>query len=139
MIPAIVVLDRNNKDNGIKFYGVPGGYEINSFLGSLLESSNKKEELPADIAKRIAEIDKDIHIQVFVTLSCPYCPGAVSTAHRLALESDRVRADMVESSTFQHLAIKYNISSVPKIIINETHEIVGAQPISEFLNIIEKI
>jgi len=46
---------------------------------------------------------------------------------------------MVESSTFQQLAIKYNVSSVPKIVINETHEFVGAQPVSAFLDQIEKL
>jgi len=46
---------------------------------------------------------------------------------------------MVESSTFQHLAIKYNVSSVPKIIINETNELVGARPVADFLNVIEKL
>ncbi|HMB19739.1 MAG TPA: thioredoxin family protein, partial [Spirochaetota bacterium] len=64
---------------------------------------------------------------------------AVATAHRIALENPKIKADMVESSTFQHLAIKYNVSSVPKIVINETHEIIGAQPVSVFLEEIEKL
>ena len=138
-IPAIVVLDKDEKDYGIKFYGVPGGYEINSFLGSIMEVSGKKEEISDDIEKKISGVDKDVHVQVFVTLNWPYCPGAVSAAHRLALESDKIKADMVESSTFNHLAIKYNVSSVPKIIINEEHELHGAQPIEEFMKVIESL
>ena len=57
----------------------------------------------------------------------------------LELENERIKADMVESSTFNYLAIKYQVSSVPKVIINEEHELLGAQPITEFLNIIEKL
>ena len=73
-VPAIVVLDKNNKDTGIKFFGIPGGYEINSFLGSLLEVSGKKEEIPGDILKRIEGIDKDVHIQVLFPSDVPTVP-----------------------------------------------------------------
>ncbi len=138
-IPATVLLDSDKNDTGIKFYGIPAGYEINSFVKALTEVSGDREELPAEIHSRIAQIDKDVHLQVFVTLTCPYCPGAVMVAHRLALENKRIKADMVESSAFQHLALKYDISSVPKTIINEKHEIMGAQPIDAFLDEIEKL
>ncbi len=138
-IPAIVVTDKDDKNRGVKFYGIPAGYEINSFIASLMEASGKSEALPEDIKKRIEAINKKIHIQVFVTLSCPYCPQAVATAHRLAYENDNISADMVDSSTFFYLANKYNIQGVPKVIINETHTMEGAQPITEFLNVLEKI
>jgi predicted DsbA family dithiol-disulfide isomerase len=46
---------------------------------------------------------------------------------------------MVESSTFQHIAIKHDVSSVPKVIINDKEAFVGAQPIGDFLDHIEKL
>lgn len=138
-IPAIVVLDSENRDYGIKFYGLPGGYEINSFIRSILEMSGLKEQLPDDMMKRIQGIKKDIHIQVFISLTCPYCPDAVSAAHRLALESEHIKADMVESSTFVPLAIKFNVSSVPKTVINGTQEFVGTNPLGKVLDFIEKV
>ncbi len=137
-IPAIVVLDGAGSDTGIKFYGLPGGYEINSFITSLLETSGHKEELPDTIKSKIEAIKKDVHIQVFVTLSCPYCPAAVSAAHRLALESARIRADMIESSTFVPQAVKYGVQSVPMTVINETQKLVGAQPIEKLFEAIDK-
>ncbi|MDD2459214.1 MAG: thioredoxin family protein [Eubacteriales bacterium] len=139
MVPAVVMLDKDGNDTNIRFFGIPGGYEINSFLGALLEVSGERQELPEDILKRIQKIDKDIHIQVFVTLSCPHCPGAVITAHRLALENKKVKADMIEANTFVPLSIKYNVSGVPKIVINGEHELLGDQPITAFLDVIEKI
>jgi len=139
MVPAVVMLDKDGNDTNIRFFGIPGGYEINSFLGALLEVSGERQELPEDILNRIQKIDKDIHIQVFVTLSCPHCPGAVITAHRLALENKRIRADMIEANTFVPLSIKYNVSGVPKIVINGEHELLGDQPITAFLDVIETI
>jgi predicted DsbA family dithiol-disulfide isomerase len=61
------------------------------------------------------------------------------TAHRFALENNKIKADMIESSVFPHLAVKYNVQSVPKIIINEETELVGAQSIDKFLEVLEKI
>jgi glutaredoxin-like protein len=138
-IPAIVLLDKNGIDYGVKFYGLPGGYEINSFLGSIIEMSGRKEELPADIISRIKKIDKDVHIQVFVGLGCPHCPAAVSVAHRLAMENGKIKGDMVDSSNFVHLSQKYNVTGVPKIIINEKYELMGAHPINSFLDVIENL
>lgn len=138
-IPSIVVLDEDKKDYGIRFFGLPGGYEINSFLQAIIEMSGARDDIEEDIRARIKAIDKPVHIQVFVTLSCPYCPGAVTTAHRLAMESDMVRADMIEANTFVDLSQKYNVSGVPKVVINEEHEILGAQPMADFLAVIEKL
>ncbi len=138
-IPAIALLDRDGADTGVKFYGLPGGYEINSFLQSLLEASGHREPLAGPLAKRIAAVKKDVHIQVFISLTCPYCPPAVSTAHRLALESGNIRADMVESTTFVPLAQKYQVQGVPRIVINESHFLEGAHPMQSFLDVIEKL
>lgn len=51
----------------------------------------------------------------------------------MAIENDLVRADMVESSEFIHLAQKYNVRAVPRIIINEDTQFDGALPEPDFL------
>jgi protein-disulfide isomerase len=74
----------------------------------------------------LADVKSPVHIQVFVTLTCPHCPVAAVTAHKLAVESDMIKADVIESSEFPTLAQKYSVIGVPKIIINEKTEFVGA-------------
>jgi glutaredoxin-like protein len=137
--PAVVILDNDGKDYGIKFYGPPGGYEINSFLKSILEVSGKREEFSQDLIKRIKAVDKDIHIQVFVSTSCPHCPEAVSKSHRLAFENDRIKTDMIEGSAFPHIVNKFNVTSVPKIVINNNTEILGNVPVEDILKAIESL
>jgi len=44
-----------------------------------------------------------------------------------------VRADIVEASEFPALAEQYNVYAVPKVVINETTEFVGAQPEPQFV------
>ncbi|MBN2078822.1 MAG: thioredoxin family protein [Spirochaetes bacterium] len=138
-VPAIVVHDKEGGDLGVRFYGLPGGYEINSFVGALLEASGVRDHIKEDVAARIAAVKKDVHIQVFVTLTCPYCPGAVSAAHRLAMENEKIRADMIDSALYPHLVQKYQVSGVPRIIINETGSLTGAQPVEKILEVIEML
>jgi predicted DsbA family dithiol-disulfide isomerase len=52
----------------------------------------------------------------------------VVLAHRLAMESDWIRADMVEATEFPHLANKYQVYGVPRTVINETIHVEGAVP-----------
>lgn len=44
------------------------------------------------------------------------------------MESDLITADMIEVSEFPHLVNRYNVSGVPKTIINETQSVEGRVP-----------
>lgn len=139
MVPSFVILDHERNYQGVKFNGIPAGHEINSFIPALIEMSGAHSEVPEDLAKRIAKIDKPINIKVFVTLSCPHCPGAVAKAHQLAMLNKHIEGEMIEAQTFMELSNKFNVTGVPKIVINDTEELVGNQPIEEFLNKIEAL
>jgi len=139
MTPSIVLLDSEGKDNGIKFYGIPAGHEINSLITGIIEVSGSGEEMPDALRKRIEGIKNPVDIKVFVTLGCPHCPGAVAKAHKLALENENIKAEMIEAQTFSELSDKYNVSGVPKIVINEEHDLVGNQPMEKFLETIENM
>jgi len=125
-IPAIAVIGR--KDYGVRFYGIPSGYEFNSLVGAILDVSRAESGLSQKTKDVLKLIDNSVHIQVFVTPTCPLCPAAVRLAHRLAIESDMIWADMVESTEFVPLAQKYSVTGVPKIVINEKFEFNGAVP-----------
>jgi len=139
MTPSIVLLDSEGKDYGIKFYGIPAGHEINSLITGIIEVSGSGEDIPSGLKERVAKIKTPVDIKVFVTLGCPHCPGAVAKAHKLALENPNINAQMIEAQTFPELSDKYNVSGVPKIVINEEHDLVGNQPIEKFLETIESI
>ncbi len=130
-IPAIVV--EGAKDHGIRFYGVPAGYEFTSLVEAIKMVSLGDSGLSTESRELLKKATKPLHIQVFVTLTCPYCPTAVNLAHRLAFESDLVTGDMIESSEFPHLANKYNVFGVPKTIVNEKIQFEGALPEAAFV------
>jgi len=125
-VPAIAVLGK--KDYGIRFYGLTYGYEFRPFTESIINISRGATNLSEETKKKLASIEKPVHIQVFVSLTCPYCPLVTSLAHQFAMESDLVRADMVDVGEFPYLVQKYSVMGVPKTVINEKTEFVGAVP-----------
>jgi glutaredoxin-like protein len=129
-VPATVI---RGEKGSVRLFGVPAGYEFSTFLTDIILLSRGETELSPETRKVLATVKTPVHVQVFVTPTCPYCPGAVSLAHQFAMENSNIQADMVEVSEFPQLAVKYNVMGVPKIIINETIELIGLQPEQEFL------
>jgi len=125
-VPAIAVVGQ--KDYGVRFYGIPLGYEFKSFFDALVNVSKGESGLSEETKKKLAAINKPVHIQVFVSLTCPYCPLVVELAHKFAMENDLIRADYVEIGEFPPLAQKYGVMGVPKTVINEKTELLGAVP-----------
>jgi glutaredoxin-like protein len=126
-IPAVAVLGAE-KDYGIRFFGVPGGYEFLSLLEAIKLVGNAAHGLPQGIVDELNKVDAPVKLQAVVSPTCPYCPRAVITAHKFALASDFISADMIEINEYPHLAVKYNVQGVPNTIINEKVSVVGAVP-----------
>ncbi len=125
-IPAVAVVGA--EDYGVRFYGIPSGYEFTSLLHAIKSVAAGKPELSEETLQALAEIAEPVHMQVFVTPTCPYCPQAVVLAHHMAVASPMIRADMVEATEFPHLATKYQVMGVPRTVINETVHVEGAAP-----------
>jgi len=123
-IPALAIVGK--KDFGVRIYGIPYGYELQTLVEAVFNVSKGTTDLSEKTKSILADVKAPVHIQVFVTLTCPHCPTAAAVAHKLAIESDFVRADVIDSSEFPQLAQKYSVMGVPKIVINEKVEFVGA-------------
>ncbi|HNS06246.1 MAG TPA: thioredoxin family protein [Candidatus Saccharicenans sp.] len=130
-IPAIII--KTDTDTGIRFFGIPSGYEYMSLLEAIVDASRGQTELSPATKEALKKLKKDVNIQVFVTPTCPYCPMAVRLAHQMALESPHITASMIEASEFPELSQKYEVMGVPKSIFNETITLEGAVPEEVFL------
>jgi glutaredoxin-like protein len=91
-IPATLVqragLDGTiDTDYGIRFYGIPSGYEFVSLLEAIKLVGVGRVGLSQATLDKLATLDQPLHLQVFVTPTCPYCPRAVVLAHQLAFAS----------------------------------------------------
>lgn len=125
-IPAMALLGPDEWDPGIRFYGIPAGYEAATLVRDLINLSKRDHGLSQETVEELERLENDVHMQVFVTPTCPYCPRAVLLAHQMAMASPHVRSDGVEVSEFPHLAQRYDVMGVPKTVLNEKVEFVGA-------------
>ncbi|HXE75479.1 MAG TPA: thioredoxin family protein [Candidatus Xenobia bacterium] len=130
-VPATVL--EGAKDYGIRFYGIPHGYEFATLLDSVLAVSQGESGLSRATVERLRNLEQPVHLQVFVTPTCPYCPAAVRLAHQFAIESDLVTADIVEATEFPDLVQRYGVRGVPFTVVNEEASIVGALPEDAFV------
>jgi len=135
-IPAIVVL-ANGEDTEIRFFGAPAGYEFMSLVEAVIAAGTGDSGLSPESRQLIAEqATGPIDIKVFVTPSCPHCPRAVTLAHRMAIESPHIRATCVEATEFMDLSRQYRVTGVPKTIVNDEIELLGAAPEEDFITAI---
>ncbi|MFB6184086.1 MAG: thioredoxin family protein [Haloarculaceae archaeon] len=125
--------------SGVKYFGLPGGQEINSYLSDLVEVSAGESELPEDVKSAVREIDERVELKVFVTPTCPHCPGAVQTAHRFAIENDAISAEMIEAQEFMDVSQEYGVRGVPQINVNDRDgQFKGNQPPQQFLQEVQR-
>jgi glutaredoxin-like protein len=142
-IPALVVMcgGPQPKDYGIRFFGIPSGYEFNSLIEDIRLVSHGRPNLSPETLKSLARLTTPVRIQVYVTPTCPYCPRAVLLAHKLALASDLITADMVEAQEFPRLAARYQVFGVPRTVIADVIHVEGAVPeavlISKLMDVLD--
>lgn len=144
MTPAIILLDSNGQDSGIRFYGIPSGHEFSTLIQDIIAvSKNEPVFFNGQQIEQIRSINVPVKIRVFVTPTCPYCPKAVLMAHSAALINKNITAEMIEANEFPELSMRYGVSSVPHTVINDAHEFIGAYPehmfVQELLKAVRKI
>lgn len=134
-VPATIVA--GEKDYGIRFFGVTAGYEFASLIEDILMVSQGVSGLSREAEQLAHLIVRPVHLEVMVTLTCPYCPKMVRLAHQLAFLNESVRGDMVDASEFPQLAQRYHVHGVPRTVINGRPAFEGAlEPVAAILEIL---
>ena len=137
-LPVVALLDKDNNYSGVKFHGVPGGHELNSFILSIYNLAGPGQAIDESLLQEIKAFDKKTNIKVVVSLSCTLCPDVVVASQRLAMENKNIETEMIELSLFEEIKRKYRIMSVPAIIVNDEKVHFGAKKINEILDLISK-
>jgi len=135
--PAIIISD--GTQSRIRFYGTPSGYEFTSLLTTIVDMGS--EEVPLEEATReylSRRLDKDVHIRVFVTPTCPHCPRAAVLSNRLAMGSDRIRSEVIEANEFSDLSARFGVQGVPRTVINDYLFLEGSTSESHLVGALEK-
>lgn len=140
LYPTIAIFDKNNKFTGIEFHGVPSGHEFNSFILALYNVSGPGQNLDENIITRIKNLNKNLNIKICVSLSCSICPDVVTSIQKMASINNNIKAEMIELYRYPEIKSKYNIMSVPAIIINDNENLLfGKKNIEELLYYFENV
>ena len=133
--PAVIL---EAEKNFVIFYGIPAGYEFSSLIEDIIDIGSGNTNFGDELVNFAKSLDKNVNLKVFVTTSCPYCPRAVRTAHKLAMLTDKVRGEMIEAQEFPVLSNTYSVSAVPRVVINENTYFEGALPDAQYIDKIKE-
>jgi glutaredoxin-like protein len=133
-VPAVII-DAPGR-NRIRFYGAPLGNELSNLLDAIEMSATGETRLSEQSRAQLKTLTSPVHLQVFFTPSCMYCPQMISLANQAAIESPFVTAVAIDATEFPDLVQRYGVNGVPKTIINDSVELMGAAPEEDFITAI---
>ena len=134
--PYVEVCFEDGNATGLAFHGVPSGHEFTSFVLGLYNAAGPGQSIEEDTRKRISAIKEPTDIKILVTLSCSMCPDLVIAAQRIAAENPRITAHVYDIQQFEDIKTKYNVMSVPCLVINNEKLYFGKKNITQILDLI---
>lgn len=137
--PSLAICNEKGEELGVQFHGVPGGHEFNSFIIALYNSAGPGQPIDEMVLEKIKKLNNNYNIQVAISLSCTMCPEVVMGTQRIALENEKVQTEMFDLAHYPEMKEKYNIMSVPCVIINDKEVFFGKKGIADWTEILTKM
>lgn len=136
--PTIAILNKDEKFSGIKYSTLPSGHELNSFILAIYNVAGPGQSIQPTTIENIKNINSRKKLQIGISLSCTKCPELVQAAQRIAVENQNIDVEVIDVFTFNDFKQKYNIMSVPALIINDGKIFFGAKNIDEILKLLNE-
>ncbi len=137
--PCVRVFSEDGIDLGIAFHGVPGGHEFTSFVLGLYNAAGPGQTIDEDTLNEIENIKKQTDMKILVSLSCTMCPDLVIACQRIATKNQNIKAEVYDLQHFENLKKKYNVMSVPCLVINDEQVSFGKKNINQIIEIVKQI
>ncbi len=134
--PFVEIYRENGESTGIAFHGVPGGHEFTSFVLGLYNAAGPGQQIDDEVLQKLRAINKPVDIKILVSLSCTICTELVIAAQRIAAESKAVTAHVFDINHFPDLRDKYNVMSVPCLVIDDSKISFGKRDIAQLYDMI---
>ena len=136
--PSVRVYREDGSWSGLAFHGVPGGHEFTSFVLGLYNAAGPGQALDEDVQQGIQALGKH-DIKVLVSLSCTMCPELVTAAQRIAAANDAVTAQVYDLNHFPAIRDKYNVMSVPCLVVDDGKTIIfGKKNVRQLVELLSK-
>ena len=136
--PCVTVCKADGTETGLAFHGVPSGHEFTSFVLGLYNAAGPGQAIDSDTKRQIASITSTVNMKLLVTLSCTMCPDLVVAAQHIAAENPHITAHVYDIRHFENLKERYNVMSVPCLVINDDKISFGKKNMEQILQLISK-
>jgi thioredoxin reductase (NADPH) len=136
--PCVRICLQDGTPTGLAFHGVPGGHEFTSFVLGLYNAAGPGQALDEKTRQDIASLNKSVHMKVLVSLSCTMCPDLVVAAQHIAALNPNVTAEVYDLAHFEGLKDRYQVMSVPCLVINDEQITFGKKNIQQLLTHLEQ-
>ncbi len=137
--PCVNVFLEDGSDTGIAFHGVPGGHEFTSFVLGLYNAAGPGQKTDEQTYQEIKDIKNSVDMKILVSLSCTMCPDLVIACQRIATLNPNIRAETYDLQHFEELKKKYNVMSVPCLVINNDKVSFGKKNMNQVIDLISII
>ncbi len=107
-----------DKESGVEFAGIPLGHEFTSFVLALLQVSGRPPKIEQELANQIKAIDKELHFETYVSLSCHNCPDVVQAFNIMSVLNPKISHTMIEGGMFQDEVKERGIMAVPTVYLD---------------------
>jgi thioredoxin reductase (NADPH) len=112
----------------IRFTGAPAGEEGQAFLHALMMVSAGTSFLSERSRELLQELQEPRVVKVFVSPTCPYCPGQCVNAIKAAVEKpELVSVECIETGENPEYAQEYSVGSIPHTVYDEKLSTVGLE------------
>lgn len=135
-LPCVRVYQADGTWSGLAFHGVPGGHEFTSFVLGLYNAAGPGQALDQQTQEKIRALPRPADLQVLVSLSCTLCPDLVTAAQRIAAENTNITAQVYDLNHFPDLRDRYQVMSVPCLVINGEQVYFGKKDVRQLLDIL---
>lgn len=117
-LPCVRVCKADGTPTTLAFHGVPAGHEFTSFMLGIYNVAGPGQALSREQQAAIAALSSH-DIKLLVSLSCTMCPETVTATQRIAAANPAIRAEVYDIAHYPELKNKYNVMSVPCIVIDD--------------------
>lgn len=136
-LPCVRICRPDGGWTGLAFHGVPGGHEFTSFVLGLYNAAGPGQAMETDVKATVQAIQKPLHLEILVSLSCTMCPELVTAAQRIAAENPHITAQVYDLNHFPDLREKHQVMSVPCLIVNDGEQVsFGKKNIRQLLELL---
>ena len=117
-VPSFVVV-KENDTRGVRFAAIPMGHEFTSLVLALLWTGGHPPKVDPEVIAQIKALDRDMRLEVYMSLSCHNCPDVVQAATLMAIYNPRIQTTVIDGGLNQAEVEARQVMAVPMVYLND--------------------